>query len=631
MMAFARDEIEGSLPARFAAVVRRHPEEVALRDRGLAWTYQEADRAANLVARLCPYRHDAPPVLLLLGHGALEIIALLAVLKAGRAWVALDPGAPPARLRAIATDAGADLVLTDNRHAHLADHLGVRVERVPEAATLRAATDDPDLAHSAGHAPGVAIGADDLASLAYTSGSTGAPKGVMRSHRSSLHRCWLFQNDQRLGPGERVAHLFGCGFVAAEVDVYGALLNGATLCCYPTQGEGFAGLLAWLAAERIALFHPPPALWRQSLSTLEHPPDLPALRTVFLAGEPVYGRDIEAMRWLLPACTVVHRLSSSEASAIAQYRVGPGDPIEVEAALPVGSPVADKRLLLVDAEGREVPHGQPGEIVVESRYLSPGYWRQPDLTAERFTPVPGAGAARSPPLRRFRSGDLGRFDPTGSRLDHLGRLDAQVKIRGYRVEPREIEAALLRLDAIATAAVVTLTGPDGDNALAAFAVPRNDAHVTAAELRRHLASTLPAYMLPSRIECRPELPLTANGKIDRQALAAAGPRPPASATEPPRGHIERRIARIWSDLLQVHPVDRGADFFSLGGHSLSAARAVAQLNREFGLALALASIYQAPTVAAMALRVREASTSVPGKASGPVADLAAALAMLEEF
>lgn len=608
MMEFARQEIEGSLAARFASVVARFPEQPALGDAGLTWTYRELDRAANLVAARCEGGADAPPILLLLGHGALEIIALLAVLKSGRAWVALDPSTPPARLAAIAGDTGAELVLTCRRLAPLATGLTGRLEVLPEAATLLAAVRDPALAAVAGRAPAVTIRPDDIASIVYTSGSTGTPKGVLRSQRSALHRCWLFQNDQRVRPGDRVAHLFSCGFVAAEVDVYGALLNGAMLCCYPVRRLGFGGLLGWLAAERITLLHPPPALWRQVLAGLSAPPDLPALRTVFLAGEAVFRRDLLRMGALLPRCTVVHRLSSSEASAMAQNTLTPGAVIEEE-VVPAGWPVADKTIFLVDQAGRQVAPGEIGEIVVESRYLAPGYWRQPELTASRFREVPATARDALPPLRRYRSGDLGRFDAQG-RLHHLGRLDEQVKVRGYRVEPREVEAALLALQGVEAAVVVARPGADGEKALVACLVTQSGNGRDAARLRRLLAETLPAYLIPSVFEWHRQLPLTPNGKIDRLALLTPlADGEPVSAPLPPGSETEERIAGIWREILGLERIGRDDDFFAQGGQSLLAALLVTRLNAAFGLALPLVCIYQTPTLAGQAELVQRGANA----------------------
>lgn len=593
-MDFPRSAIEASLAARFAAVVEQCATLPALRSDRREWSYRDLDRCANLVARSLPAPGaGAAPLLLLLGHGALEIIALLAVLKSGHAYVALDPANPQARLAAIAADVGATWVLTRRALASRATGLAAQVVELPGAATLLAAARDPDLASAAGRAPQAVIPPDALASLAYTSGSTGTPKGVMRSQRTSLHRCWLFHGDTGVGPGDHVAHLFSCSFVAAEVDVYGALLNGATLCCYAVRESGFGPFVQWLGAERISLLHPPPSWWRLFLDELEQPPELPALRRVFLSGEAVFRRDVERMRQLLPNCSVDHRLSSSEASIMALYRIDPDTVIDDE-VVSAGNAVPDKTLRLLDADGREVAPGEVGEIVVESRYLSPGYWRQPELTARSFLPVGG-----DPAVRRFHTGDFGRRAPDG-RLFHLGRRDEQVKIRGYRVEPREVEAALGRLPGVRSAAVLLRPDTAGAPALHAFVVAQAGVALDAGSVRARLAEVLPDYMLPARCEFVPALPLTASGKLDRMALGTVAAPPQAAPGTPIKGDVEACIARVWCEVLGLAQVGREDDFFASGGTSLRAAQVVARLGRTHGLHLPLVGFFAAPTVAGQA-------------------------------
>lgn len=592
-MDFPRSAIETSLPARFRAVVERCADRPALRCDGLEWTYRELDRCANLVARrLPPPCAGSAPVLLLLGHGALELIALLAVLKSGHAWVALDPANPQARLAAIAADVAAACMLTSRPFASRAEGLAEEVIELPAAATLLAAARDPDLTMAADRDPGLDPQPGALASVVYTSGSTGMPKGVMRSHRCSLHRCWLFRCDSDVAPGDRIAHMFSCSFVAAEVDVYGALLNGATLCCYPVRERGFAPLPAWLAAERVSLLHPPPAWWRAFLQDVGAPPELPALRRVFLSGEALFRRDIERMRSLLPQCSIEHRLSSSEASVMAVCRIDAHTPIDDE-VVPVGYPVRDKDVRLLDAEGREVAPGEVGEIVVQSRYLSPGYWRQPELTASRFLPVAG-----DPALRRFHTGDFGRLAPDG-RLFHLGRQDEQLKIRGYRVEPREVEAALQRLDGVRSAVVVPNADAAGEVALHAFVVLSPGQGSDAGVLRHGLGRVLPDYMIPAQFGVLDALPLTPNGKVDRMALIRCGAGEPRATGPAPRDGSEEAIARVWCEVLDLPRVGRDDDFFALGGNSLRAARVVARL-AGVGQQVSLSRLYATPTVAGLA-------------------------------
>jgi amino acid adenylation domain-containing protein len=611
---FEKSAVETSLPARFEAEVRRSADHIAPRSGGLTWTYGELNRGANRVAReFLPGEEAAPqPVLLLIGHGDLEILALLAVLKSGRAWVALDPSSPPARLKQIAGDVGADLILTWRPFADLAAELAPRVEELPDAATLLRTLDgsngptDADL--------NLDVGPDALASLVYTSGSTGTPKGVMRSHRCSLHRRWLFHEDHRVGHGDRIAHLFSCGFVAAEVDMYGALLSGATLSTYPIRELGIGPLAEWLAKEEISLLHPPPSLWRRFLELHEKPLDLPRLKVVCLGGEAVYREDVERIRARLPDVVIEHRLSSSEASALLRYTLSPGEPCEHD-VVPAGVPLPDKEILLFDREGREAAPGEIGEIVVRSRYLSPGYWRRPELTAEKFIPVPGPEGPL--PLTSFHTGDLARFTSPGGPLLHLGRLDAQLKVHGYRVEPKEVEAALLRIGTLKEVAVLGVPDDRGETELLGAVVPRDPENWSAAETRRLLAEQLPQAMIPSQLVAMPELPLTPTGKIDRPRIAAerrAGPAPRKEKDGSVGTDTTGILAGIWAEVLGLERVGPDDDFFHLGGGSLLGVRLVAAVEKALGRALPLAALYRYSTVRDMAGALMRADTEAEATA-----------------
>ena len=628
----ARSAVESSLPARFEMQARLSAGRIALRSDEVSWTYRELNSCANLLARrlLPPAGTEPSPVPLLIGQGALEIVALLAVLKSGRAYVALDPQAPLPRLRQIVADVGAAQVLAADAHAELAARLVSRVVVVPAAADLLAALSEPDLAAADHDNLNLDIDPGALASLVYTSGSTGTPKGVMRSHRCSLHRCWLFQHAHRVGSNDRIAHLFSCGYVAAEVDVYGALLSGATLCCYPTRDLGLGPLAEWLAAEKITLLHPPTALWRRFLDREERPLHLPSLRVLFLGGEAVFRRDVERVQRLLPGCAIEHRLSSSEASIFARNVINPGEECQTE-VVPVGFPVPDKEVLLLDHEGREVPPGETGEIAVLSRYLSPGYWRRPELTAEKFVPVPAGGEEGPLPLVRFHTGDLGRFSTAAGPLHHLGRIDAQVKVHGHRIEPQEVEAALLRLGTLKEAAVFGAPDEQGEQHLVGVVVPIDPGTWSEVETRRLLAERIPYAMVPAHLVATQELPSTASGKIDRQRLAAehqarrgrsrAAPAAPGVRLRGRAGLTAEGtaaadlIAGIWAQVLQLERVGLDDHFYQLGGDSLAGARLLTEVNQALGGRLPATALYRISTVREMVQTLapagREGQESLP--------------------
>jgi amino acid adenylation domain-containing protein len=590
---FPKGAIEGSIPARFEAQVRCHPDRPALRCGDRELSYAELDAKANGLARAIAAGGGAgsEPILVLLGHGPDEIAALLAVSKAGKAYVALDPAFPRERLRAIADDAGAGLVLT-------------RAPHLPLAASLAPAVLDVDASCDApGHRSfALPISADALAAIVYTSGSTGRPKGVARSHRCVLHRIWLSSDEIRVCPRDRLSHMFSCSFVAAEVDVFTALLNGATLCLYPTPRLGIAPLADWLRRAAISVLHPPPTLFRRFLEYLESPLTLPDLRLIALAGEPISRGDVERIRERLSAdCVVLHRFSSTETSVVARFRVDPETPLD-DGVIPVGRAVPDKQVALLDASGREVAPGEVGEIAVRSRFLAAGYWRQPDLTREKFALMDDGET------RLFRTGDLGRWRADGS-LVHLGRADRQVKIRGYRVEPGEIENALLAIPSVREAAVCAEPDARGEARLVAYLAPARGAPLGVTELRRRLGERLPHTMLPAEFVVRDELPTTPTGKLDRRALRASdfpdGAPPPGESLVPARDGIEFQLQMIWEEVLGHPEPGVTDDFFELGGDSIRAAELVAKIEAAMGRALDLAAFLETPTIAATTRRLRE--------------------------
>lgn len=590
MTGFPRRAVETGIPERFETVAREDPRRPAIEWEGSVWSFEELNARANRLAR--HLLRDGPPMgptLLLLGHGADEIAGMLASAKARSAYVALDPAAPSAHLQAIARDVGAARIVSHRRYREIASQLAddlIEVENLDP--TLSRA--NLDISGSAG----------DLATIVYTSGSTGEPKGVMRSHRCVLHRSWLFGESLEVARGDRISHMFSCSFAAAEVDVYGALLHGATLVIYPTKESGIGPLADWLLREQIHFLHPPPTLFRRFLDGLDRPLESTALRVVSLAGEAVFRIDLERIRRLLPGCTLVHRFSATETSVVARLILAPDTPVD-DAILPAGHFVPDKRVRLVDAAGNAVADGEIGEIEVSSRYLSDGYWRRPELTRERFRVAPDGKS------RIVRTGDLGCIRPDGM-LQHRGRADRQVKVRGYRVEPEQIECALLELDGVAEAAVLMKSDDRGEARLSAFVVSADRESRDEVGLRRRLARRLPSYMIPSHIAFIEELPATSTGKVDRRALARraeeARPIPLARSAPDARDGLEFQLRLLWHDVMERREIGNHDDFFELGGDSIQLADLMVRVERLFGESPSIADFVAEPTIAAMARRLR---------------------------
>jgi len=590
-----REDVETSIPQRFAQQVARHRDRPALVTRdGTCWTYGELDRRAGGVAAALLAFLSAPKgggrtgaVALLLSHGGPAVAALLGVLQAGGLYVPLDPTAPPERLAAVLADVRASALLCDGRHAALARLLSGDRLPVIEVDALPPATPSG--------LPEVAPG--DGSVLFYTAGSTGRPKGVLQSHRGVLHNVESHTEALALEPADRLTLLSPLPAAASATALFSALLNGACLCPFSVRDEGLAAMAEWIERERITIYHSVPTLFRHFLESLRGGESLASLRIVKLGGEPLPRRDLDLFRSRLPpGCRIVNGLGITEAGGnLCHFTVDPSAAIP-GATVPVGHPLPDVEMLLLDEEGREAAPGEAGEIAVRGRYLSLGYWRDPERTAAAFETLPDGEVL-------YRTGDLGRLVADGC-YEHLGRKDLQVKIRGLRVDLAEVEEALLAALAVREAVVV----PCGTESLAAFLVPAAGVEPPPpAELRALLAARLPEQMLPGRFLILPELPLLPGGKIDRGVLAARASDPPASSAETAaQDALELQLLEIWRRAFGREAGIAGVtdDFFALGGHSLLAARIVTGVRRALGLEVPLSALAIAPTIRSFAQAVR---------------------------
>lgn len=597
---FTRSDIEQTIPARFEVVARACPGRIALTGDGRAWSYGALDTEANRLAHAVLSRvADGPGrICYLLPQSPEMVLATLAILKAGKTYTALHPGLPPSAQAELLRDAVPDLLLTNAacEPAALAAAAGVcPVLRIEDAAAVRESTRPPR------H-----VGPADPSTLFYTSGSTGRPKGVVKSHRAVLHRVWLSTQHDRVTPDDRQSLLTHGAFSASESDIFAALLQGATVCTFDIARRGLDEFRAWLEDERVTLLHPPALYFRRLLSTLDGDGLFPHVRIVALAGDVVLPADLA--RWrrhFSSACAVLHRFSITETALLSVARIAhddqPSGPV-VEA----GRPVDDKTLTLVDPEGRPVPVGDVGELLVTSAYLADGYWKRPEETAAAFSEAAGA-----PGLRTYRTGDLGRFEPDGTFV-FLGRRDYQVKIRGFRVDTREIESALLVLDGVHEVAVVPRR-EHGEQRLHAFIVWATGTERSAEEVRAWLRTQVPAWKIPDGVHVVSALPTTFTGKVDRRALELAIPEPTRTPA-PPSGPTadtggrprEEAVAEVFAGVLGVPRVPVTADFLASGGNSLLVAELQVALQQRFGRAVQLQSLLQAPTVAAITALLAEA-------------------------
>jgi len=594
LLPFTRADIEQTVPVRFEQVVRRFPDHIALVGSGQRWTYLDLNKRINRTSHAIKTFTEPGIgcVAFLLDHSPEMVIATLAVLKAAKVYLAIHPGTPATAQREIVRDATPELMLTTAK-------LESRAREITAGACAVLRLDDIDERYSETN-PYALSTPHDPSAIFYTSGTTGQPKGVVKSHRAVLHRVWLSAQHDAIAPGDRQSLLTYCSFAASESDMFGGLLNGATLCVFDIASKGLASFSAWLDEEQITVLHPPVLLFRRFLSTLEGENLFPSIRLVALAGDRVLPSDVEEWkRHFSKSCALTQRFSTTETALLTASRVDPETVPEPGTVL-AGRPVADKCLMLIDEAGEAVAAGEVGELVVKSSYIAEGYWRQPEETAAVFKPDP-----QVPGQRIYRTGDLGRFSDDGS-FEFLGRRDHQVKIRGYRVDTREVDSALLQLDEVSEAATITQNEND-ERRLVAFVVLKHGFQLDASAIRGRLRKYLPEWKMPALFQSIPALPTTLTGKVDKQRLqeevhrtiSVASFVPPATPLT-----IEEELAEIWKTTLRLDAVGLDDNFLDLGGDSISTMISVKMIERRYGIRVPHAEFFQNATIRKLADRIR---------------------------
>nr|WP_285442818.1 non-ribosomal peptide synthetase [Burkholderia glumae] len=584
----------------FEAQARRTPGAVAVIDGDTTLDYAGLDAWAGRLAQRLFAAGVRPGarVATVLERGAALVAAQLAILKAGAAYVPIDPQAPAARQAWIMRDCGAPLALVTRASAGLPEAIAAHALRVDADDGISGVPGISGISGGAGM-PGdeSAQGGDAVAYVMYTSGSTGTPKGVLVPHRG-ISRLVLDNGYASFGADDRVAWVGNPAFDISTLEVWAPLLHGGSVVVVPHACVlEPPRLRALLQARRITVLHLTAGLFSRIAAPLGDA--LGGLRLLLVGGDAV--DPAVAARVLAqpaPPRRLLHCYGPTENTTFSTTCEITADDARLP-RLPIGRPIANTRVYLLDAHGQPVPLGAAGELHLGGDGVALGYLGRPDLSAERFLadpfdPTPGA--------RLYRTGDLARHLPDG-RLEFLGRNDQQVKIRGFRVEPGEIEAKLGQYPGVRDAAVVALQdapGPAGEKRLVAYVVPQDGAELPAAALREHLAAALADYMVPGAFVTLAALPLTPNGKLDRRALPA--PDAGAYASRPyeaPQGETEATLARLWAELLGVQRVGRHDHFFELGGHSLLALGLLARM-REAGLDADVRVLFGQPTLAALA-------------------------------
>jgi len=570
---------------------RRTPGAVALVFEGEQLTYNELDEKANQLARYLRARGVGAEtrVGVLLERSIQLVVALLGVLKAGGAYVPLDSEYPEERLSFMAEDASLALVITGERLAERAREWGVAVVNLDEQGAEVARESRDQLTPLAGP--------DNLAYVIYTSGSTGKPKGAMLAHRGIVNRLQWMQDTYKLTPQDRVLQKTPYSFDVSVWEFFWPLMYGATLVVARPRGhQDSAYLVKIISDQRITTMHFVPSMLQVFLREkgLEN---CRSLRQVICSGEALPS-ETESRFYAALKADLHNLYGPTEASIDVTYWACERE--SKRRLVPIGRPIANTRVYILDQQMQPVPIGVPGELYLGGVALARGYHARPDLTADRFVPDPFSIAQGA---RLYRTGDLTRY-LAGGEIEFLGRTDHQVKVRGFRVELGEIEAALGNQTGVRDCVVVAREVTTADQRLVAY-IAGDKESIKLAELRQKLREQLPEYMVPSSFVLLEELPLTPNGKVDRKQL----PAPEQIAieehhvSEQPRSPVTEVLAGICEQLLGIQDINIHANFFDLGGHSLLAMQVISRLNDAFDLEVPLYVLFESPTVAALAQHV----------------------------
>ncbi len=584
-------------------------------------TYRELDRRANRLARTLRGRGCGPdrPVGLLVERSLEMMIGIFAVLKAGGAYLPIDPGYPPHRTAFVLADSGADVLLTFPPFGQPAESFGGTMLNLCAEAVF----------HPDDTAPDTGVQPTHLAYLIYTSGSTGKPKGAMLQHRSLVNRLNWMQKAYPIGPGHTLLQKTPYTFDVSVWEIIWWSLHGASLCCLIPGGEKDpAGIVRTIQHRHITVMHFVPSMlnaFLEFIATANAVPRLASLRQVIASGEALTVAQVELFNRLLyenHGTRLANLYGPTEATIdVSYFDCSTGGPFET---IPIGKPIDNTQLLIVDSRFRPQPVGVPGELCIGGDNLARGYLNRPELTHENFVCVEGRGEkgegrkkqdggspphfeAEGPlssplsplPSPLYKTGDLARWMPDGN-IEYLGRIDFQVKIRGFRIELGEIESLLSSHPDVREAVVVARKGGDGENFLCGYYVSAKE--LPPEDLKAHLSARLPGYMAPSFYFRLEALPLTASGKINRRALPEPEAHRPGlrETFVAPRDDLEQVIAGAWKGVLKIDGVGVNDNFFDLGGNSLTLIRLSGRLQKELGKEVPVVALFNHSTVAAQA-------------------------------
>jgi len=584
----------GTVLTAFEAVAQRAPRATAVVDDEGTLTYAELDRASASLARALLAAGVTPGarVVLSLGRSREVIVALLAILRAGAAYVPIEASYPATRRELLVRDAAPALILTHASTHALFESLGpcLRVDGGLPSAPSEAGARLP------------IVGPEDPAYVLYTSGSTGTPKGVVVPHRA-IHRLVCPATFARLDAQTVILQAAPVAFDASTFEIWGALLNGGAVVLHGERVPTARGLGAAIRRHGVTTMWLTAGLFNTVID--EDASALAPLRELLIGGESLSVRHVRRAQEALPDTTIINGYGPTETTTFATCYTIPRPLPEGWTAIPIGVAINETSLFVLDPELRPVPAGATGELFIGGRGVALGYLERPELTAERFVALPGVRGGKV-----YRTGDLVRWNEAGA-LEFLGRADQQVKLRGYRIELGEIEHALAGVPGVARCVVAAPAGASGEKRLVGYVVPAAEARLTPDGLRRALLERLPDYMVPALFLFVERIPVTENGKVDHRALPAPTRERPELGTAfvAPRGRLERELAGVWAELLDLERVGAEDNLFELGATSLMVVRFVAAFERRHGRRIPVIAVFENPTIAALGRALEGADPS----------------------
>jgi amino acid adenylation domain-containing protein len=589
-----------SIHQLFEEQVEKSPDGVALVFERHPVTYRELNGRANQLAKYLQRRGVGRGALvaICLDRSVELIVGLLAILKAGGAYVPMDPDYPADRLEFLLRDTGAAVLITEQKMLAQIPVRDVEIVLLDRDAREILNERDDNLDRD------VAATGDDLAYVIYTSGSTGNPKGVEVCHRG-VNRLLFGVDYARFGAGETFAHLAATSFDASTFEIWGALLHGAKCVLYPQRIPAVKELGDFLHEHKVTTLWFTSSLFNVVID--QAPEALANVRQLLIGGEALSVPHVRRGLALLPHTQIINCYGPTESTTFTSCY---GIPLGLDASavsIPIGRPIGNTQVYLLDSRLAPVPVGIAGELYIGGAGLARGYLSSPQLTGEKFIANPFTD---EPGAKLYKTGDLARYLPDGN-IEFIGRIDNQVKVRGFRIELGEIEAVLAQHSEVKECVVLARETSPGEKHLAAYVVPAGQQAPQAGELRNFLKTKLPDFMLPSTVSFLDSLPLMTNGKVDRKSLLGLSVEPCGQnhGYVAPRNDLEEKLAVIWSAALRVERIGIHDNFFELGGHSLMAVRVVSEVEKRMGKYVPLALLFRFPTIAQLAGELRPASHS----------------------